>query len=198
MRAVLPDASPLLGCAHCRLHRSAASRDCRPQAGRYRRRLRGHPYSAKCQSGRQDRGWRTIYPDSFRAAAARVPPVCPDQARVGMDADLFPDLRARGSRTSHGVLLGKSFAKTMHRSVLKKKNPGLSFHSWRHAANTKMASASDAVREQILGHEGERMTIKQALQLVKWDTVHLVPPRWNNWTPPSPATFRSPRSKRPA
>ncbi|MCA3605113.1 MAG: tyrosine-type recombinase/integrase [Methylobacterium sp.] len=132
------------------------------------------------------------------------------QARARMDADLFPDLRARGSRTSHGVLLGKSFAKIMNRSGLKKKKPGLSFHSWRHAANTKMASASDAVREQILGHEGEtintsvymheieRMTIKQALELVKWDTVHLVPLRWNNWIPPSPATLRSPRSKRPA
>jgi integrase len=132
------------------------------------------------------------------------------QARVGMDADLFPDLRARGSRTSHGVLLGKSFAKIMHSSGLKKKKPGLSFHSWRHAANTKMASVSDAIREQILGHEGEtintsvymheieRMTIKQAIELVKWDTANLVPLRWNSWVPPSPATPRSPRSKRPA
>jgi integrase len=132
------------------------------------------------------------------------------QVRVGMDADLFPDLRARGSRTSHGVLLGKSFAKIMNRSGLKKKRPGLSFHSWRHATNTKMASVSDAIREQILGHEGEtintsvymhdieRLTLKQAIELVSWDTANLQPLRWNNWMPPSIAKQRRSRLKQPA
>jgi hypothetical protein len=47
-------------------------------------------------------------------------------------------------------------------------------------------------------HEIERMTLKQAIELVKWDTVHLLPLRWNNWVPPLLAAPRSPRLKRPA
>ncbi|PPD15319.1 MAG: hypothetical protein CTY25_07160 [Methylobacterium sp.] len=126
------------------------------------------------------------------------------------DADLFPDLRARGAKTSHGALLAKSFDKVMFKSGVKKANPKLSFHSWRHAVNTKMAKVSDAIREQVVGHEGKTIntsvymhniampTLKEAIELVTWDTSHLMPLRWHLWEPPSPAAPRGPRQKRPA
>lgn len=131
------------------------------------------------------------------------------RACLGDEADLFPDLRARGLVTSHGALLAKSFDKIMERSGLKEKVPDLNFHSWRHGVNTKMATVTDAIREGILGHEGQTVNLSvymhdiepevlaTAIGALDWPTKSLESLAWSRWNPPVPARMRKPRQRRP-
>ncbi|OYU46964.1 MAG: hypothetical protein CFE31_18890 [Rhizobiales bacterium PAR1] len=113
--------------------------------------------------------------------------------RSNYNGDLFPDLRARGQKTSLSDLFAKNWSKILGEIIPNAKNLKLCFHSLRHSMNMTMIEGNtiEAMRCAVLGQEGDsvnttvyRKNIPSAkltpvIDSIPSRTDHLIPRKWN-------------------